>query len=43
MGVGGCGQVWAYMSKSGQNLMGQTDQVGMVDMSIGWRWVCMQV
>ena len=46
VGVGKCGQVWAYtgrLGKSGQAWMGQTDLVGMSDMSSGLVLVCVQV
>ena len=43
LGVGGCEQVWADMSKGGQVWMGQTDWAGMGDMASGWVWVCRQV
>ena len=36
VGVGGCGQIWAYMGKDGQIWMGQTDGAGMEDMASGW-------
>ena len=51
--VGGCGYtcrsrgrcdwLWASLGKGGQVWMGQTDWVGIEDMSSGWVWVCVQV
>ena len=50
LGVGGCGQVWAYIGKGGQSWAGLdgsdgsgVDQGGIGDMSSGWVWICMLV
>ena len=38
-----CGQVWVYICKSRQVLMGQTDQMGIGDISSWWLCVCVQM
>ena len=43
VGVGGYRQVWAYMCKSGQVWIAQTERERLGDMAGGLMWVSVQV
>ena len=43
LSVGGVGQLWVRVGKSGQVWMSRTDWAGMDDMVSGLVWVCVQV